>query len=424
MDQQLPPRYVAQDGKRRVGRSEFIALCAGIMALNALAIDIMLPGLQQIGETLGVASENNRQFVITAYLLGFAVAQLAFGPIADRFGRRAPLLFGIATYVVAATFAAFAPNFETLLLLRVLQGMGAASTRVIAVSIVRDVFGGRAMAEVMSLIFMVFMVIPVIAPSLGQAVMLFAEWHMIFVLMAVIGFAVLIWLTLRMPETLAPENVRPLTFEVISMGFRTVVTNPISFWYSLAATFVFGALFGFINSAQQIYVGIYGLGAWFPVVFAGIAGMMAVSSFLNSRLVGRFGMRRLSHGALCGFLAVSIIWYLTSLAGPIPLWLFVIFFAACMFQFGWIGSNFGALAMEPLGHVAGIASSVQGFVTTLGGALIGAYIGHSFDGTIQPMILGFVVVAAIALILVLIVERGKLFRTVNSPVHHDPSIGH
>jgi MFS transporter, DHA1 family, multidrug resistance protein len=415
---------VAQDGRRRVGRNEFIAICAAMMALNALAIDIMLPGLQEIGASLGVADENHRQFVITAYLLGFAVAQLGFGPLSDRFGRRLPLVLGIGTYVAASFAAVFAPNFETLLVLRAIQGAGAASTRVIAVSIVRDVFGGRAMAEVMSLIFMVFMVIPVIAPSLGQAVMLFADWHMIFVFMAFVGVATLLWIVTRLPETLRPENMRPLTLSSIRTGFVAVVTNPVSFWYTLAATFVFGALFGFINSAQQIYVGIYGLGVWFPVLFAGIAGMMAVSSFLNSRLVGRFGMRRLSHGALVGFLVVSTLWYLTSLAGPMPLWLFVIFFAACMFQFGWIGSNFGALAMEPLGHVAGMASSVQGFVTTMGGALIGAFIGQSFDGTVQPLILGFMTVAVIGLVLVLVVEKGRLFRTTHAPVAHDPSLGH
>ncbi|MBP0439788.1 multidrug effflux MFS transporter [Tianweitania sediminis] len=404
-----------------MGRMEFIALCAAIMALNALAIDIMLPGLQQIGASLGVESENNRQFVITAYLLGFAVAQLAFGPISDRFGRRIPLLLGISTYVVAAFAAAFAPTFEALLLLRVLQGIGAASTRVIVVSIVRDVFGGRAMAEVMSLIFMVFMVIPVVAPSLGQGVMLFADWHMIFVFMAVLGATALFWLGTRLPETLRPENTRALTLNSITSGFRIVVTNRMSLWYSLASTFVFGALFGFINSAQQIYVGVYGLGVWFPLLFAAIAGMMAVSSFLNSRLVGHLGMRRLSHGALCGFVLVSALWYLASLAGPMPLWLFVIFFGACMFQFGWIGSNFGALAMEPLGHLAGMASSVQGFVTTLGGALIGAYIGQAFDGTVQPMIIGFLTVGVIALCLVLIAERGKLFRTVSQPI--EPVVG-
>ncbi|HEV2898755.1 MAG TPA: multidrug effflux MFS transporter [Pseudaminobacter sp.] len=398
-----------------IPRWEFIALAAALMALNALAIDIMLPGLQQIGASLGVADENARQYVISAYFGGLAFALLAYGPASDRFGRRGPLLFGLSIYVIAAFAAAFAPNFETLLALRFIQGVGAASTRVIAVSMVRDRFGGRAMAEIMSLIFMVFMIIPVVAPSIGQLVMLFAEWHMIFVCMGVIALVIVIWAAVRLPETLHPEDRRPFTIASIWKAFRIVLTNRVSLWYTLASTTIFGALFGFINSAQQVYVGIYGLGVWFPVVFAGIAGMMAVSSFLNSRLVGRFGMRRLSHGAVIGFLAVSTIWFVWSLYGQVPLVGFIALFAAAMFQFGWIGSNFNALAMEPLGHIAGSASSVQGFVQTLGGGLIGAAVGQSFDGTTTPLAAGFCGVALVGLIMVLIAEKGKLFRA-----QHDP----
>jgi DHA1 family bicyclomycin/chloramphenicol resistance-like MFS transporter len=416
MDQQISPS--AETTGLTIPRWEFIALAAALMALNALAIDIMLPGLQQIGASLGVADENARQYVISAYFGGLAFALLAYGPTSDRFGRRGPLLFGLSIYVIAAFAAAFAPNFETLLALRFIQGIGAASTRVIAVSMVRDRFGGRAMAEIMSLIFMVFMIIPVIAPSIGQLVMLFAEWHMIFVCMGVIALAIVIWAAVRLPETLHPEDRRPFTVASIWQAFGIVLSNRISLWYTLASTTIFGALFGFINSAQQVYVGIYGLGVWFPVVFAGIAGMMAVSSFLNSRLVGRLGMRRLSHGAVIGFLAVSAIWFVWSLYGQVPLVSFIALFAAAMFQFGWIGSNFNALAMEPLGHIAGSASSVQGFVQTLGGGLIGAAVGQSFDGTTTPLAAGFCGVALVGLVMVLIAEKGKLFRAQHDPRPH------
>lgn len=413
MDQQATPTTVAPG--LSIPRWEFIALAAALMALNALAIDIMLPGLQQIGASLGVADENARQYVISAYFGGLAFALLGYGPASDRFGRRGPLLFGLTVYVIAAFAAAFAPNFETLLALRFVQGVGAASTRVIAVSMVRDRFGGRAMAEIMSLIFMVFMIIPVIAPGIGQLVMLFAEWHMIFICMGVIALAIVTWAAVRLPETLAPEDRRPFTVTSIWKAFRIVLTNRISLWYTLASTTIFGALFGFINSAQQVYVGIYGLGVWFPVLFAAIAGMMAISSFLNSRLVGRIGMRRLSHGAVVGFLTVSTIWFVWSLYGQVPLVGFVALFAAAMFQFGWIGSNFNALAMEPLGHIAGSASSVQGFLQTLGGGVIGAAVGQSFDGTTTPLAAGFCGVAAVGLVMVLIAEKGKLFRA-----QHDP----
>ncbi|MEP9389363.1 multidrug effflux MFS transporter [Mesorhizobium sp. KR9-304] len=408
MDQQASPS--AKAFSLPIPRWEFIALAAALMALNALAIDIMLPGLQQIGASLGVENENHRQYVITAYIAGFGLAQLAFGPLSDRFGRRPPLLFGLVVYVAAALGAAFAPSFTTLLILRFVQGLGAASTRVITVSVIRDVFGGRAMAEVMSLVFMVFMVVPVVAPSLGQLVMLFSEWHMIFVVMALIALAFTIWTAFRLPETLHPEYRRAFDLRTIIGGFRIVLTTRVSLLYTLATTSVFGALFGFINSAQQVYVGIYGLGVWFPVIFAVVAGMMAVSSFVNSRLVGRFGMRKLSHGALIGFLAVTTVWFVLSLFGELPIYIFVPLFAAAMLQFGWIGSNFNSIAMEPLGHLAGTASSVQGFMQTVGGGMIGATIGQLFDGTTTPLAAGFCGVALAALIFVLIAERGRLFQ--------------
>lgn len=398
-----------------IARWEFIALVASLMALNALAIDIMLPGLQQIGASLGVENENHRQYVITAYVLGFGAPQLLYGPISDRLGRRGPLLVGMVVYVAAAVAASFAPSFEMLLALRFLQGLGAAGTRVIAVSLVRDVFGGRAMAEVMSLVFMVFMIVPVVAPLLGQGVMLFSEWPMIFVLIATIAAVATLWTFLRLPETLAPDRRRPFSVASVLDGFRIVLSNRVALCYTLASTLVFGGLFGFINSAQQIYVGIYGLGVWFPVLFAAVAGMMAVSSFANARLVGRFGMRRLSHGALLGFLAVNLAAFALALAGPVPLAVFATLFTLAMLQFGWIGSNFNAIAMEPLGHVAGTASAVQGFVQTLGGGLIGAAIGQAFDGTVVPFTAGFCLLAFGALTLVLIGEKGRLFRTYNPP---------
>ncbi|MCP8893569.1 multidrug effflux MFS transporter [Shinella daejeonensis] len=401
-----------------MGKIEFIALMAFLMALNALAIDIMLPGLQEIGASLGVENENHRQYVISAYLIGFAFAQLAYGPISDRFGRRAPMFWGLAIYIVASLAAVLVPTFALLLTVRFIQGIGSAATRVITVSIVRDVFGGRAMAEIMSLIMMVFMVVPVMAPGTGQIIMLFGEWHLIFIFMAVITALVWAWMALRLPETLAPEDVRPFTARSVIAGFRIVLTNRIALCYTLASTFIFGALFGFINSAQQIYVGIYDLGVWFPVAFAGVATFMALSSFVNARFVGRFGMRRLSHGALVGFLSINGLWLVLTLlwTGPLPFPIFITLFALAMFQFGWIGSNFNSLAMEPLGHVAGTASSVLGFMGTAGGAAIGGVIGQAYDGTSLPLVAGFFSVSVIGLFFVLLAERGRLFQPHSKPV--------
>lgn len=392
-----------------LSRMEFIAMVASLMALNALSIDIMLPSLQQIGESLGVADANQRQLVLSAYVVGFGGAQLFFGPIADRFGRRKPLMIGIVIYAICAGLAALSTSFGMLLLLRMAQGIGAAATRVIAVTLVRDVFGGRQMAEIMSIVMMVFMVVPVLAPGFGQLIMLFGEWHLIFVFIALVALAVLAWVAIRLPETLKPADRRELRFGKLVEAFRIVLSNRMSVCYAFATAAVFGAMFGFLNSAQQIFVEIYGLGVWFPAVFALVAAFMALSSFINSRLVGRFGMRTLSHGALVGFIAVCFVWLLASLVGTLPLWLFLVFFIAAMFQFGWIGANFNALAMEPLGHVAGTASSVLGFLQTAGGGLIGALIGQLYNGTALPLVAGFCAVSFIAFILVLVAERGRHF---------------
>jgi MFS transporter, DHA1 family, multidrug resistance protein len=409
-----------QRPKMRLGRPELIALIAALMAINSIAIDIMLPGLHQIGTSLGVTVENHQQYVITAYLLGFGICQLAYGPISDRFGRRPPLLFGLALFIVSAIGAAFAPTFAILLAFRALQGVGAAATRVIAISIVRDTFEGRQMAEVMSLVMMVFMILPVIAPATGQAIMLFGEWHMIFGFMAALALIITLWMYLRLPETLHPEDRRPFTVGSIIGGFGIVLGNRVALCYTLATSFILGSLFSFINTAQQIYVDLYKLGNLFPLAFAGVAATMALSSFLNSRMVGRFGMRRISQSALILFILISLLWLVLSVkdAGLVPFPLFIAMFASIMFCFGSIGANFNSLAMEPLGKVAGTASAVLGFMQTVIGASIGALIGQSFDGTTTPIAAGYFVLGVIGLAFVLVAERGKLFQPHNAPAAH------
>jgi MFS transporter, DHA1 family, multidrug resistance protein len=392
-----------------ISRFEFISMIALLMACNALAIDVMLPGMQEIGAALGVSDENQRQLVITSYLLGFGAMQLLYGPISDRYGRRKPLFIGMSIYIVAAGAAIFVPTFGLLLTLRFIQGMGAAATRVIAIAVVRDVYGGRQMAEVMSLVFTVFMIVPIIAPNAGQLILLVADWHWIFLFMAAIAAVITIWAYMRLPETLVPEKRRPFTLASIVGGFRIVLTNRLSLWYTLGTTFIFGALFGFINSSEQVYAGIYGLGALFPVAFAGVAGLMSVASFMNSKLVVRYGMRRLSHTALLLFTGTAAISSLLAFLGPVPFWPFLGLFAITMVFFGAIGSNFGSIAMEPLGALAGTASSVQGFAQTVGGALVGAAIGQAFDGTVFPLTFGFFAVGFLGLVCVLIAEKGRLF---------------
>jgi len=398
-----------QPAEREISRPEFIALIAALMALNSLAIDVMLPALPAMGEALRVMHENERQYVLTAYLVGFGIAQLFFGPLSDRFGRRPPLMVGLAIYISAAALAVIAPNFFTLLILRFVQGVGAAATRVVGQSAVRDRFSGRAMGEVMSLIFMVFMVIPVIAPAIGQVLLFSGHWELIFLFMAALAAVVALWAFLRLKESLALEARRPLHPRVVAQGFALVFSNRSALFYGVSSIFVMGALFGFIGTAQQIYVDIYGLGAWFPVAFAAVAGLMSVSSFVNSRIVGRFGMRRVTHTALLSFAVLSGIWLTLAMYDMLPFPAFMVVFALTMFSFGMVGSNTQALAMEPLGAVAGTASSVFGFMQTAGGAAIGAFIGAHYNGTVVPTAAGYFILALVGIGCILIAEKGKLF---------------
>ena len=392
-----------------MGFYPFVGLTAALMATNALAIDSMLPALPQMAEALGIAEANQRQWIITAYLLGFGISQIFYGTISDRFGRRPVLLTGLAVYVVASVAAAFAGSFEAMMAARVLQGIGAAATRVLVVSIVRDCYAGREMARVMSLAMIVFLAVPILAPSIGQAILWVAPWRWIFGVLTSFGAVVMLWVLLKLPETQHPEDRKPIEPASVLASFRTTLTSRIGVGYMLAMAFVLGGLFGFINSAQQVFVDVFHAPELFTTIFALIAMFMAASSLLNSRIVGRLGMRRVSHGALLGYIALTGIHALVALAGHESLWSFAILQGGAMFCFGLIGPNFGAMAMEPLGHVAGTASSVQGFVTTVIGALLGFYIGQHFNGTVVPLTLGFALCGLAALVVVLIVEKGRLF---------------
>ena len=395
---------------RVLSRPEFIGLVAALMALNALAIDVMLPALPYMGVALGVTNENERQFVVSAYMIGFGAAQLAYGPITDRFGRRAPLFFGIILYVVCAFLATFAPTFAILLGLRFCQGLGAAATRVIAISVIRDRYSGREMASVMSLAFMVFMAIPIVAPGIGQLILSAGgSWHYIFLLMAGLASAIGVWAWFRLPETLHPEYRRELKLSVIVDGFRAVFTNRVAFFYGLCGMLFFSAMFGFLICTQQIFVGIYGLGPYFPVAFASVALLMAVANFLNSRVVKRFGMRRISHLATLIYIACGATILGLALLGPVNFWAYYLLLIVLQFVFAWATSNMNSLSMEPLGAVAGTAAAVFGFMQTVGGAVIGTLIGQQFNGTLVPNSLAYVVMGLLVLVCVLIAERGKLF---------------
>nr|WP_319383433.1 multidrug effflux MFS transporter [uncultured Roseibium sp.] len=393
--------------------AEFVAIIAMIMALNAMAIDVMLPALPAIGDALDIIEENNRQLILTTYLAGFGGAQLFFGPLTDALGRRKVLIGGLALYSLASIGAIFATDLQTLLIARVLQGVGCAGARVAALSVVRDCYTGRSMGKVMSLVMMVFMAVPVIAPSVGQVVLLLAGWHWIFAFLLFAGLAVLVWSMLRMPETLAPDRRRPVEISEISNAYGTAITTRVCVGYAVATAFVFAGLFAFLAMSQQIFVDIFGLGNLFPVVFASIAIAMAISSFTNAQLVEAMGMRRLSHAALIVYTLFGFSIFAVSALGLESLASFFILTTIVMMCFGFVGANFNAMAMEPLGNIAGTAASVIGFITTLGGALLGHVMGQLFDGTTEPLGLAFAVYGLAAIACVLFAEKGRMFHALH-----------
>ncbi|WP_210202824.1 multidrug effflux MFS transporter [Bradyrhizobium sp. SK17] len=397
-----------------MGFPEFVVVIASIMALNPLAMDMMLPALPNIRSAFQIADANRPQMVLSIFLVGFGVGQFVMGPLSDRFGRRPVLLGGMTVYTIAGLLAIMAPSFETLLLARALQGLGTAATRVIATSIVRDCYAGRRMASVMSLAMMVFIAVPVIAPSFGQAVMLLTHWRGIFVLLMIYGVVALAWSAMRMPETLPKELRKSLAIPDVLSAFRQTVTNRQTLGYALAAGGVQGSLFAFVFSSQQIFTEIFKLGHYFPVAFAACAVGVAIAGFLNSRIVGRIGMRVISHAALTGFVVVAGVLFLTVKTGTLSLPLFMVLSGLMMFAFGLMMANFTALAMEPQGKIAGTASSLYGTITTLLGIGVGTTIGQDYDGTLGPFATGFFLCTLAALAVVLVTEKGRMFR----PHHH------
>lgn len=411
----LDERLAAQDKAHapaqplNISFVEFVALTAALMALTAMSIDIMLPALPAIGDALGVTEDNDRQKIVILYMAGFAVGQLFYGPLSDRFGRKPVLLAGLGIFVLGSIGALWSQSFDALLAARLMQGLGAASPRVVAIAVVRDLYAGRQMARVMSLAMMVFIVIPVLAPTVGSALLHLGDWHVMFYALLIMGAAIAIWSGLRLPET-AQQVLRHEHAPSILQSFKLAILNPQTFAYGLAGGLMFGALLAYVASAQQIFTDVYSAESLFPILFGAVASVMALASFTNSRLVERLGMRKVSHTALVGHFATAAVLALASEAGVATLPVFACLVALTFFFFGLIAPNFNALAMEPQGHNAGMASSIIGALSTATAVVAGGAIGAAYNGTVLPLALGFAACSLITLGIVYMVEgRGGLF---------------
>ena len=381
-----------------------------LLALNAAAIDSMLPALGLIGDHFAIKNPNDQQLVVFSYLIGFSAPQLVFGPISDRYGRVGLLKLCLVGFIIFGAACMYAPSFGLLLLFRFLQGFTASGIRVIAVSIVRDLLAGRGMAKVMSLVMTVFMIVPVIAPITGQVLMVYS-WRWTFGLLVVLGILVLIWVTIRLPETLPEERRQSLGLKSAINAYIDVLKVRQTAGYMAASGVIYGSLFAFLGASEQVFREVFHQEHNFSLLFAGVASTMAVTSFLNSRLVERYGMRRISH-------FVQILFVVFALSNVVALTMFgeklILFyplFALTIGCFGMMGANFNAIAMEPHGKNAGSASAAYGFATTGIASLFGTLVARQYDGSIIPMLWGFTFLGLGSLIIVLITERGKLFQT-------------
>jgi len=384
-------------------------MMALLMACNAFGIDTMLPALDELASGLG-ATGNSRQFVIGAYLLAAGFGTLIPGAFADRFGRRPVLFFALACYILFSLACALVTSFDALIVLRAAHGLTAAGIVALPPAIIRDRVGGDRMARMMSLIFVIFLLVPAIAPTIGQGVMhLFDSWRYIFVSMALSGVAMFLWVYFRLPETLHEDDRQEIHVRVIVRNMWRGVGHRRTIGYTLGGALVFGGLFGFISSSQQLIGEAFGAGDDFPLIFAFCAGCMAIANWSNSRIVEMHGARRVSHVALFLFIAVSgaQLWF--AYQPDESLWTFMPLMAANMSLLGFIGANFGSIAMQPFRHIAGAASSAQSFLRMVTGATLGAAIGYAYDGTPRPLAASLLVTAIFCLLLVLFSERWTLF---------------
>jgi DHA1 family bicyclomycin/chloramphenicol resistance-like MFS transporter len=385
---------------------EFVALMAFTMSLVALSIDAMLPAFPQMTQDLQVAKANDIQLVVSMLFIGLAIGQLFYGPLSDSIGRKPAIYIGFVLFILGSLLSMAASDFSTMLAGRLLQGIGAAGPRTVAVALIRDRFHGSEMARVMSFIMTVFILVPIFAPALGQAILIFAGWRSIFGAFVVLALSILVWLSLRQAETLAKDQRRPFTLRNVKAALLEVMKSRMAMIYMLVAGCISGAFLSYLNTSQQIFQVQYGLGTQFPIYFGVLAVAVGIASLLNSRLVMRFGMHALANRALLLMMALSwlflaIVWFY---GGRPPLWLFMANCLALFFCIGILFGNLNSIAMEPLGHVAGTAASVIGTTTTLLAVVLGYFIGQAYNGTLFPMAFGFVSLITVSVLLTVLTE--------------------
>ena len=380
---------------------------AFMMALVALSIDAMLPALPQIGADLGVRHENDNQLMISVLFLGLALGQMIYGPLSDALGRKPSVYLGFFLFFIGCGFSIFAQTLQIMLIGRLLQGLGLAGPRVVSIALIRDQYEGNAMARVMSFVMSVFIFVPAVAPSLGQVILWVGTWRSIFSAFLGLGVIIFIWFAARQPETLSSDARIPFSIQGVLGAIREICSNRISLGYTLAAGFISSAFLAYLSTAQQIFQQQYEQGDLFPLYFGVLALFIGSASFLNGKLVMRTGMVLMSNRAAAALTLWSVAFSLISLSSgsPMPLWLFMVYLCTALFFVGILFGNLNALAMEPLGHIAGIGAAVVGSLVTFLSIPFGVGIGQAYNGTVFPLILGFAACAGLAWWLMIWAQR-------------------
>ena len=392
--------------EQRLSEREFIPLTALVISLVALSIDAMLPALPNIGRDLELTDINDAQLIIGVVLLAMGLGTLVFGPMSDSFGRKPTIYIGFAIFIGGTLTCTFATSFEMIMMGRALQGLGCAAPRIVMMAIVRDQYSGDAMARIMSFVMSVFILVPAIAPAIGQGLMLVFDWRAIFVMLLAVAIIAALWLGIRQPETHPPEKRRPFRLAPLWVAFREVIRHRVTVGYTVAAGFIFAPFIGFLSSCQQVFAGVYGQGDNFPYLFGILALAIGSASAVNGKLVLRWGMRRLLNKALSVATVAGLVFagYALLSNSPPGLPMFMAYFLIAFFCNGMLFSNLNAIAMEPLGKVAGMGAAVINALSTLISVPLGAYIGHAFDGTIIPLVGSFAAFTCLCGLTVIVTE--------------------
>ncbi|WP_111684134.1 multidrug effflux MFS transporter [Winogradskyella tangerina] len=386
--------------KQNRSQFEFVVLMAALMSIVALSIDAVLPALPMIGDYLSVSNPLDNPKLITSIFLGLGIGQLIFGPLSDSFGRKPIVYAGFILFFIASIICVTTKSFEMMILGRVLQGVGLACPRTMCIAMIRDTYEGDYMAKIISIVVMVFILVPVIAPTLGQYLMNHYNWQFIFTFNLIFGLIVMLWFWLRQPETLNDKYRIPYRLKIFKTGTVQFFKIRSAVIYTLLSGFITGSFMVYLSTSQQIFEKQYDLAEEFPLIFASLAISVGLATFLNSQLVIKYGMKRIVHTAMISFIIISLLFIILYNSGTNPsIGILIAFFALQFFTIGFLFGNLRALAMEPMGHIAGIGSALNGFISTVMAVPIADYIGTYVVNTVTPLFIGFLVCGLISLAL-------------------------